>query len=262
MAAQRTVLCPLPDEGYDPTEAAVPWRMLTGRGHRVVFATPTGRRPLPDMRMLTGDGLSLLRGVLRADANGRAAHSQMERSPEYLTPLTYREIGEASVERWDALLLPGGHDKPMRTYLEAKEVHAVVGRFFAAQRPVAAICHGVVAAARSRDPRTGHSVLHGRRTTSLTRAQEMLAWNLTRLWLGDYYRTYAITVEDEVRSALARPDHYLTGPPALLRDSPENPGRGFVVKDGLYLSARWPGDAHRFSAELIRMLDEHAAAAA
>jgi putative intracellular protease/amidase len=256
MPASRTVLCPLPDEGYDPTEAAVPWRMLTARGHRVIFATPSGRAPRPDARMLTGDGLSVWKGVLRADANGRAAHQALEGAREYRDPLAYADLDGAPASRWDALLLPGGHDKPMRTYLESPVLHALVPRFFADRRPVGAICHGVVVAARSRDPQTGNSVLFGRRTTSLTRSQEMLAWNMTRLWLGDYYRTYAISVEDEVRSALARSDHYVTGPMAVLRDSPENPGRGFVVRDGHYLSARWPGDAHRFAAEFIALLDE------
>jgi len=29
---------------------------------------------------------------------------------------------------------------------------------------------------------------------------------------------------------------------------------GFTVRDGQYLSARWPGDAHRFAHELAGML--------
>jgi hypothetical protein len=29
---------------------------------------------------------------------------------------------------------------------------------------------------------------------------------------------------------------------------------GFTVRDGEYLSARWPGDAHRFAAEFAAMI--------
>ena len=35
-----TVLIPLPHTDYDPSEVAVPWRVLSQAGHRVVFATP------------------------------------------------------------------------------------------------------------------------------------------------------------------------------------------------------------------------------
>jgi protease I len=37
------VLMPLPARDFDPTEAAVPWAMLTAAGHNVIFATPDGR---------------------------------------------------------------------------------------------------------------------------------------------------------------------------------------------------------------------------
>ena len=60
-------------------------------------------------------------------------------------------------------------------------------------KPVGAICHGVLAAARSIDPTSGRSVLHGRRTTALTWQLERTAWMIarrTRFWDPDYYRTY------------------------------------------------------------------------
>jgi len=103
-------------------------------------------------------------------------------------------------------------------------------------------------------------VLHGRRTTGLTRQLEMLAWRLTRHRLGDYYRTYPQSVQDEVTAALRSPADFLLGPPALLRDSDAHPARGFIVRDGAYLSARWPGDVHRFARELVHMLAPTAAA--
>jgi len=144
----------------------------------------------------------------------------------------------------------------MREYLESPLLQSAVADFFERDRPVAAICHGTVLAARSRVARggAGRSVLHGRRTTGLTRQLEMLAWRLTRRRLGDYYRTYAQTVQDEVAAALRSPHDFLVGPPALLRDSDRLRRVGFTVRDGNYLSARWPGDAHRFAHELAAML--------
>ena len=82
----------------------------------------------------------------------------------------------------------------------------------------------------------------------------MSAWVLTRLWLNDYYRTYNETVEHEVKSKLASDRDFHTGPTPLLRDSPQNMNRGFIVRDGNFLSARWPGDAHRFAAEFVKLI--------
>jgi protease I len=83
---------------------------------------------------------------------------------------------------------------------------------------------------------------------------ELIAWRLTRLYLGDYYRTYPTTVEDEVRSALAHPEDFVRGRLPLRRDSTARLDLGFTVRDENYLSARWPGDAHRFAAEFATMI--------
>jgi hypothetical protein len=97
-------------------------------------------------------------------------------------------------------------------------------------------------------------VLQGRKTTALTRQMEMTAWRLTALYLGDYYRTYPTPVEDEVRSVLLSPEYFLVGPTSFARDSERKPQIGFTVRDGNYLSARWPGDAHRFAIAFDEML--------
>jgi len=41
---------------------------------------------------------------------------------------------------------------------------------------------------------------------------------------------------------------------SLFRDAPRRLDRGFVVRDGNYISARWPGDVHRYTSELIEVL--------
>jgi protease I len=249
-----TVLIPLPRTDFDPSEAGVSWRILTDAGHRCRFATPDGRPARADERMLTGAGLGLLAPLLRAQAGAIADHDRMTQSAEYRSPLAYDELAAAlDAASFDALLLPGGHAPGMREYLESTTLQSTVAHFFAAGRPVAAICHGTVLAARSRGA-DGRSVLHGRRTTGLTRQLEMLAWRLTRHRLGDYYRTYPRTVQDEVAAALRSPADFLVGPPALLRDSDRHPGFGFTVRDGAWLSARWPGDVHRFAREFAAML--------
>jgi protease I len=251
-----TVLVPLPRVDFDPTEAAVPWRVLAEAGHHCVFATPDGRPARADPRMLHGTDLGWLAPLLRAQAGAVADHDRMQRSAAWSEPIAWSDI---VADRFDAVLLAGGHAPGMREYLESDVLQAVVARLFELGRPVAAICHGTVLAARSRvavGADAGRSVLYGRRTTGLTRQQELLAWRLTRRRLGDYYRTYAQTVQDELEAALRTPADFLAGPPALLRDSDRWRLPGFTVRDGAYLSARWPGDAHRFAHDFAGMLDE------
>lgn len=63
-----------------------------------------------------------------------------------------------------------------------------------------------------------------------------------------------MSVEDEVKSLLKSPAQFERGPAPLGRDAPDRLERGFVVRDGNYVSARWPGDAHRFATEFMTLL--------
>ncbi len=245
-----TVLIPIPRTDFDPTETGVPWSLLQSLGHTFVFSTPDGKLAQADSRMLTGERLGMLAPLLIADANGRRAYRAMQESKAFQHPIPY---GEIHADKFDALMLPGGHAAGMKPYLESEMLQAKVVDFFAGGKPVAAICHEVLLAARSRAA-AGKSVLFGKRTTGLTRRMEMSAWFLTRVWLGNYYRTYPKPVETEVGEALAKPEDFIQGPTSIRRDSSANLETGFTVLDGNYLSARWPGDAHRFAAELAKLL--------
>jgi protease I len=175
----------------------------------------------------------------------------MSECEEFRHPIAYADIRP---EKVDGILLPGGHFQGMREYLESDRLQSVVAQFFARHQPAGAICHGVLLAARSRRS-DGRSVLYGKKTTALTKFMELTAWALTWLYLGGYYRTYPTTVEDEVRAALAAPEHFIRGPISMVRDSPGNLAAGFTVRDGNYLSGRWPGDAHRFANDFSAMLE-------
>jgi len=172
-----TVLFPLPNSDFDPTETGVPWRVLRQRGHRVVFATPDGKIARADPRLITGEGLGILATFMKADDNGRSAYEDMSRSGEFQHPVSHRDI---HTENLDALILPGGHASGMRPYLESNQLQSIVTDLFEQNRPVGAICHGVLLAARSRAA-DGKSVLFGRKTTALTKIMELTAWALTCL---------------------------------------------------------------------------------
>jgi putative intracellular protease/amidase len=277
-----TVLIPIPDRDFDPTEVAVSWQVLRAEGHRVVFATESGTPGVADDVMITGRGLdvwsalpvlgavTILGRALRANKDARDAYLAMQHSTEYQNPTAW---ADTTLDGVDGLLLPGGHRaRGMRSYIDSDTLHRLVVDAFARGLKVAAICHGVLLAARSVDPTTGHSVLYGRRTTALTWALERTAWNLTRLtrfWDRDYYRTYReergqpagyMSVQAEVTRALEDPSdfrdvekgspHYRMKTSGLARDTATDSRPAFVVDDGNYVSARWPGDTHTFAKAL------------
>lgn len=249
-----TVLCLLPAADYDPTEAATSWHALTEAGYEVRFATPEGRPAPADLR-LTDTGFGLLNPTLMTRQPDLKLYRAMAASPAFATPQAYADVDPA---QFQALLIPGGHAAGMRSMLESQDARRICAHFFTADKPVAAVCHGVLLPARTIDPATGRSVLHGRRTTALPATMELSAWAMTAAWLGRYYRTYPQTVQAEVKAALAKPSDFDAGPLFPLRDSADNHRAGFVVRDGRYLSARWPGDCHRFAAAFVGMLKEAA----
>ncbi len=242
------VLIPLPDLDFDVTEVAVPWRILTRAGHRVTFATERGgAAPAADPRLLTG----VLFGKLGADPEPKAFYEELTRAPEFNAPLAWPSM---NVAEHDALVLPGGHAPGMRQYLGSSMLQSRIAEYWQLQRPVAAICHGVLALARSQVD--GRSTLYDSRTTCLTKPQERTAYFITAWKLGTYYRTYPEYVEDEVRAALKDPiSQFTRGPLALTaRGTDADDGPAFVVEDGRYLSARWPGDAYLFAKTLLARL--------
>jgi putative intracellular protease/amidase len=280
------VLCLLPARDFDPSEAAVSWRVLVDAGHVVGFATPDGRAAVADDIMVTGKGLDpwgaipvlrnwpLIGLLLRANRDAREAYARMIADPNYVAPQRWDAVDTSAFE---ALLLPGGHRaRGMRDYLESDLLQRHVTGFFEQNKPVAAICHGVLLAARSISRQTGRSVLHGYRTTALTWALERSGWSLarvTRFWDPNYYRTYLeqdgqpkgfLSVQQEVTRALARPEDFADVPATdpdyrrktsgLHRDSLDDARPAFVVRDRNYVSARWPGDAHTFAKTFADML--------
>jgi putative intracellular protease/amidase len=244
-----TVLLPLPDTDFDVTEVAVPWKVLTRLGHRVVFVTEGGdAAPAADPLLLDG----VLFGKLGAADEPKRFYEEMLVDDAYRHPGCWSDVDPSA---YDGLILPGGHAPGMRQYLGSAALQAKVSAFWELGRPIGAICHGVLVLARSTDPATGTSVLFARRTTCLTKRLERTAYWLTAWKLGHYYRTYPRYVEDEVRGALRSGDQLLRGPLAgTSRGTDTNDKPAFVVTDGNYISARWPGDAYLFAKTFSELL--------
>ena len=249
------IVIPIPSYGFDPTEVAIPWKQLVLQNFEVIFATPNGQKAAVDSIMVNGKKLGFWKFVLRARKDAVQTYSELEQAKSFCNPLKYDDLRESD---FDAILLPGGHDKGVIEYLESKSLQNLIVDFFNAKKTVAAICHGVVLVSRSIDPITKKSVIYDYKTTSLLKSQELLAYNMTKKRLKDYYLTYpGLTVEDEVKSSLRDSTDYLQGKKPILRDNEKRLKRGFTVRDRNYLSARWPGDSYSFSKEFIKMVKDY-----
>jgi len=291
---KKKVIIPLSSRDFDPSEVAIPWMLLNEAGHEVEFATVDGKPGYPDPIMLTGEGLDpwgwipglkkikLLGLTLRANRAARAAYKKLEADPSFQNPLIYESINS---QAYHGILLAGGHAPGMRAHLENLWLQNFVAEFFESEtaagnhKPVAAICHGVLIAARAKSKGTGKSVLFGRRTTALTWNLERTAWMLTkylgRFWDPSYYRTYMEfrnepsgyrSTEYEIKRCLEHENDFLDVPEdseqyfmkssGLFRDDIMDSRAAWVVQDGHYISARWPGDVHTFTLKFIKALEK------
>ncbi len=229
----------------------MPWRVLTRLGHVVRFATEHGGvAPAADPRLLDG----VIFGRLGAADEPKAFYAEMQSDREYRSPLAWADIRP---DELDGLILPGGHAPGMRQYLGSALLREKVAEYWVLGRPIGAICHGVLVLARTRHPQSGRNLLYGRHTTCLPKYMERAAYLATAWRLGRYYRTYPQYVEDEVRESLQ--DHYdfVRGPRVLSKRGTETDDQpAFVVEDGNYISARWPGDAYLFAKRFAARLED------
>jgi putative intracellular protease/amidase len=171
---------PPPENDFDVTEVAVPWRLLTSAGHVVVFATESGMLvPSADPLLLRG----VIFGQLGPESEAKTFYREMLGDANYRAPLAWSAV---SFEDFDGLILPGGHAPGMRRYLSSATLGNKVARFLSLGRPVGAICHGVLVLARARDQASGLSLLYGRRTTCLPKYMERSAYFATSWRLGRY----------------------------------------------------------------------------
>ncbi|GAM86910.1 hypothetical protein ANO11243_049310 [Dothideomycetidae sp. 11243] len=238
------------DYGNDPTEVAVPYHVFSTSGFSVTFATETGTSPACDERMLSG----ISGALLGATAAAKTHHAAMLETEAYRRPVSWSAEGFSLLD-YDLVFLPGGHDKHVRPYIDSATLHAQLGRYMAAMRGgaadknLAAICHGVQVLAHATDKK-GKSLIHDVETTALMGTMETSIFWVTRPFLGDYYKTYGAgtpSVEESVKAKL---------------DSPETQWKGnlsptpFTHRDPKlrYISARFPPDAEKLAKEAVEMV--------
>jgi putative intracellular protease/amidase len=237
-----SILMPLPDRDFDPTESAIPWKVCTLHGWAVAFSTEHGNIARTDLNKLKGP----LPGLISASKKAQAAYQEMTQDQYFQHPIPYTEIDP---DHYAALLLPGGDAPGMRQYLESPVLQSKVLQFWQKDKLIGAICHGLLVLARTIDPQTGHSMLYGHKVTAVPKSLDRLAYRFDSWFLKHGYIMYSSCVADEVRACLEYPGDYAPGP---------NMFSPYVFSDGNLVTSRWYLDAEvfaqRFADELQRRI--------
>lgn len=235
-----TILLPLPDHDFDPTESSIPWLECHSRGWQVIISTEHGMAAECDQNRFKGP----FRSLRSVGSTVQAAYKQFTLDPSFQHPIPYAEIDPS---KFDAILLPGGDGLRMRQYLESQVLQAIVLQFNQQGKLIGAICHGILVAARTIDPHTGHSVLFGHKLTILPKSMDQLKYQLDAKFFRNGYIMYPSCVEDEVTACLEHKEDYLRGPGLLAP---------YVVSDGNLVTARYYSDAQVFARRFVEMLQK------
>jgi len=285
------------DYGHDPTgpahklsrsigstdrlpETAIPWQVFMDSGFDVAFATEQGKMPACDEKMLSGWTGALLGANTTAK---KAYHSLATSCENFQHPLSFQDPS-FSLDSYDLVFLPGGHEKRVRQIIDSPRAHELLASYFPqTQKPsrksLAAICHGVQVLATASLP-DGRSVIHDATTTALPAFMEQGIFHATKLVLGDYYKTYGAgtdSVEEVVKKRLHNRSQFASSinpvKPYVLQSpstcwhgslwhslSQPSDNSSFVVEDPKYnyLSARFPPDAELLAQKAVEMVKKAA----
>lgn len=238
------------DYGHEPTETAVPWQAFKDAGFEIHFATETGKTPECDRKLVQG----VIQKLLGAKKIALECYARMKASPECISPHAWT-APDFSLDAYDLVYLPGGHEKSVRQIIDSAEVHKLFVEHWPkirkpeAKKAVVAVCHGVMVLSESKDE-DGKSVLYECDTTSLPARFEQVAFWGTRAFLGEYYKTYGAgseDVEESVRKSLkddkVQYKNSLGMKPFVVVDSNYN-----------YISARFPNDVDMMSEMAVKLV--------
>lgn len=212
--------------GFWASELTHPWLAFTEAGYHVTIASPAGGRVEPD-------ALSDPR-----DPSGYSEHDIVSRgfleTPRLAALLDDTpNLGDLDVDAFDALVVCGGQS-PMFTFRENPVLQDTIRRCFEAEKPTAALCHGVAALV---DVRLGDGsfLLEGRTVTGFSNREEIEADAAAG------QPVMAWRIEDEAR---ARGANYVEG----------GVWKAFAVRDGRLVTGQQQYSGARTAALVIAAL--------
>ncbi|WP_223486859.1 type 1 glutamine amidotransferase domain-containing protein [Pseudomonas sp. A-RE-19] len=144
--------------GFWLEEFAAPYYVFKDAGAQLTLASPKGGQPPLDPKSDEPDAQTAATDRFRKDSAAQSALASTV------------ELSTVKAEDYDAVFYPGGHG-PMWDLAEDTFSIALIGAFYKAGKPVAAVCHapGVLRHVKGAD---GQPLVKGKRVTGFTNSEE------------------------------------------------------------------------------------------
>lgn len=144
--------------GFWLEEFAAPYYVFRDAGHEVTLASPEGGQPPLDPKSDSDDAQTDATRRFKDDPAARSALANTHR------------LSTVKAEDYDAVFYPGGHG-PMWDLVDDKTSIALTEAFWAAGKPVGAVCHAPIIFKHAKDA-SGDYIVKGRAVTGFTNGEE------------------------------------------------------------------------------------------
>jgi putative intracellular protease/amidase len=144
--------------GFWLEEFAAPYYVLKDAGVDITIASPKGGAPPVDPK--SDDPKSETPAMKRFKGDPEAQRALANTV----------KLSSVSADDYDAIFYPGGHG-PLWDLAEDRNSIALIERFYAAGKPVGAVCHGPAALRQARAP-DGSPLVQGKAVTGFTNSEE------------------------------------------------------------------------------------------
>ena len=209
--------------GFWVEEFAAPYYALADKGVDITIASPKGGQPPIDPKSEAPDAQTEATKRYYADAALKAKVA------------TTKKLAEVNAADFDGVFYPGGHG-PMWDLYEDKASIALIQNFWAAGKPVAAVCHAPSALLNVKDEE-GKPLVKGKKVTGFTNTEE------AGVQLTD---VVPYLLEDELK---AKGGIYSRG----------SDWGSYVVEDGMLITGQNPASSEEAAKKLLALLKKNRA---
>ncbi|SDZ83472.1 type 1 glutamine amidotransferase domain-containing protein [Microbulbifer marinus] len=143
--------------GFWLEEFAAPYYTFKDAGADVTLASPKGGQPPLDPKSDDPDAQTAATERFHKDEDAKQALANTVK------------LGDVKEEDFDAIFYPGGHG-PLWDLAEDKDSIALIEAFYAADKPIGAVCHGPAVFRHTKAH--GRSLVHGKSVTCFTNSEE------------------------------------------------------------------------------------------
>jgi len=144
--------------GFWLEELAAPYYIFKDAGAEVTLASAKGGQPPLDPKSDDPDAQTAATERFRKDEKAKQALANT------------LPLADLKAADYDAIFYPGGHG-PLWDLAEDRRSIALIEAFYAAGKPIGAVCHGP-AVFRHTKGRYGRSLVHGKSVTGFTNSEE------------------------------------------------------------------------------------------